>query len=323
MRARTVLFWSLTLGMLAPAAVLTAARLVDSESGSVIRLQSFTPYALALYGASLMLLAPAAIRRTKEQTVLLVPALVALGGLLLHGWWFAPQVVGGRPEAARGADPLTVMTANLAAGRGDAADVVRQAADAEVDLLVVTEITERALGDMDRAGLEDLLPHRAGQPGQGFEGTMVFAGAPAELVDDLGTVFGSIVVETAGLTVLAAHPRPPTRTEAWLADHAVVLAAAEDVDPDLIVGDLNAAPDHAPMRDLGDAGFRDSVEVVNDVLEPTWPANGDFPVLGWFPPSVPIDHVLVGPTMTVLETHTVDLGGTDHRPVVATVAARA
>ena len=43
-------------------------------------------------------------------------------------------------------------------------------------------------------------------------------------------------------------------------------------DADLVVGDLNATPDHAPIRELADAGWRDAAELANEGWLPTWPA---------------------------------------------------
>ena len=62
---------------------------------------------------------------------------------------------------------------------------------------------------------------------------------------------------------------------------------------DLVVGDLNASLDHPTLRDLVDAGWRDSVELANDGFAPTWPVDSSFPVLGLLPPTVQIDHVMV------------------------------
>jgi hypothetical protein len=46
-------------------------------------------------------------------------------------------------------------------------------------------------------------------------------------------------------------------------------------------------------------------------------------VLGFSIPNVVlIDHVLVGPTFAAISTHTLDIPETDHRAVVAEVAAK-
>ncbi len=84
---------------------------------------------------------------------------------------------------------------------------------------------------------------------------------------------------------------------------------------------MNATPDHDVMRNLDDAGFRDASEAANEGWQPTWPANhvGILPLL---PPLIHIDHVLLGDSMASLGTHTVDIDGTDHLALVATVARR-
>ena len=80
--------------------------------------------------------------------------------------------------------------------------------------------------------------------------------------------------------------------------------------------------DHVVMRNLDDAGFRDAGEVANEGWQPTWPAN-HVSILPLLPPLVRIDHVLVGRALTSLGTETVDIDGTDHLAVIATVARRA
>ena len=47
-----------------------------------------------------------------------------------------------------------------------------------------------------------------------------------------------------------------------------MLAGAKASDADLVLGDFNATSDHAPMRAWKDAGWRDSLELVNAGLEP-------------------------------------------------------
>lgn len=322
MRVREVVFWVLVALLILPATALTVIRIVEPEMSLTIQAQAFTPFALPVYAVALLLLLGGLVVRAGGRKALLAPALVVLVGLGLHAWWFAPQVIGESPAPRAGAESLTVMTANLYFGEGDAVALVEQANEEQVDVLVVNEITERALDDMGRVGLEQLFPHQAGQPGASIEGTMVFAREPIEVIRTLETPMASLAVETAGVTVLAVHPSPPTQAELWVEDHEIVLAAAQELEPDVIAGDFNATPDHAPMRALADAGFRSTVELANTVFQPTWPANGEYPLLGLLPPTAPIDHVLVSDELAVVETGTTRLDGTDHRPVVAEIAAR-
>jgi endonuclease/exonuclease/phosphatase family metal-dependent hydrolase len=231
-------------------------------------------------------------------------------------------VTGDRPAAAEGAQRITVMNSNLYEGRGDPQDLVDAVRDNHVDILVLEEVTPDVLQKADELGLAELLPDRVGEPDYEVAGTMILADEPLTDHVRLRTTFqGWEAVYAGTLTVLGVHPVAPVDPAGWRADHAAILQQAETDHADLVVGDMNATPDHDVMRRLDDAGFRDAGELSNQGWQPTWPANhvGVFPLL---PPLVRIDHVLVGVHLTALGTHTVDIGGTDHYALVATVAAR-
>ena len=120
-----------------------------------------------------------------------------------------------------------------------------------------------------------------------------------------------------GLTVLGVHPVAPVDPAGLgRSDHRAILEAAEDADADLIVGDINATPDHDVMRNLDDAGFRDAGELANEGWQPTWPANhvGDLPVAAAAGPDRPRARRR---PLASLGTQTVDIDGTDHLALVA------
>ncbi len=316
-----VVFW-LGAGVLAvPALTLTLARAFDTDNGTMIRIEAFTPLALPLYAVLLVLLAVVATRQRGARRPPMVAAALALAGLGVHVWWFAPQWVGADPEPAPGAERITVMNANLYEGRAKAQEVVDAVRDNHVDILVLEEITPDLLAQMDAAGLAELLPERVGQPDYMVAGTMILANKPLTDHVRLRTTFQGWQATYGSLTVLGVHPVAPVDPAGWRADHAAILRQAEADDADLIVGDMNATPDHDVMRKLDDAGYRDAGEVANEGWQPTWPANhvGILPLL---PPLVRIDHVLIGDSMASLGTHTVDIEGTDHLALVATVALR-
>ena len=323
MRARAVLLPALIALLLAPALLLTTVRLVEPAGGRWVRVEAFTPVALALYAAVLVALLVPLVRRRPRPPALVLVAALALAGLGLHGWWFSPQLLGANPPAAAGAEPFTVMTANLTGGRGDGIALVQSASEAGVDVLVVEEITPDALTRMQQAGLDDLFPHRVGSAEERFQGTMVFAREPLGEPTRVPTTFDSWEVAMGDLTLLAVHPSPPTDVAAWRRDHAAIRAAVASGSPDLVVGDFNATPDHAPMRALADAGYRTVAELANEGWQPTWPANGIFRIHGFpLPRFAPLDHVLVGERLAALGSSTVALDGTDHRAVVAQVARK-
>ncbi|GAB2765435.1 hypothetical protein GCM10027020_17330 [Nocardioides salsibiostraticola] len=322
MRGIEVTFWIAFVVLIVPAGTLTVVRVVEPESGRALQIEAFTPYALPLYALALILLAGTAVRRSESNAPFLVPAVLVVVGLGAHFYWLSPQFLGATPEPADDAPLVRVMTANLLAGEADTVALVELVRDQDVDLLVVNEVTDRSVRDMVRVGLTALLPFQAGTPGEGVEGTMVFSRKPLTDVKSIDTEFDSLVATTQDLVVIAVHPRPPGDPVGWRADHDAVYAAVGEYDPDLILGDFNATPDHPPMRRLSDNGYRDSVEITNGIIAPTWPTNGGYPILGWLPATAPIDHVLVSSDIAVVETGTADLPSSDHRPVIAVIARR-
>ncbi|ANH38829.1 hypothetical protein I601_2411 [Nocardioides dokdonensis FR1436] len=321
MSARRVLWWVLLAVTLVPALLLSVLRVAELEQGQAVRLVSFAPYALPGYAAALLLLL-AVVRRRRAARV---GVLLALAGLVVHAWWLAPLVTGPTTEAD--GEPLTVMSSNLLRGRGDAAAVVAAAVADDVDVLVLQEVTAAVLADLDRAGLDELMPHRIGHPDAGEPpfadtvGTMVFARTPLEQPVRLGTELQSWRVEVEGLTLLALHSNAPTDPAGWISDHAVLREAARDPEVDLLVGDFNATLDHAPLQRLVSDGYRDAVEQSNAGWQPTWPDNGLFKGLP-LPPLVAIDHVLTQPGLAATGVWTVPIEGTDHRAILVELRRR-
>lgn len=325
MSRRTATLLLLGLLILAlPAVALTLARPWDTTIGLVVRLQALAPLAIPLYALVLVVcLAGGLLQSRGRRTPLLVGALLSLAGLGIHLWWFAPQVTGTEPTAAAGARTVTVMTANIYANAGDPVQVVEEAERAHVDVLVVAEMTDYALSLMDEAGLGELLPYRIGSSSSP-EGTMVFANERLGEPELLPTQFECWQVDVGALRLLALHPVAPvapTGPDQWREEHRIILETATEGEADLLVGDLNATGDHAVLRDLEAAGFRDAAEVTNEGWQPTWPANNMGPVPG-LPPLTRIDHVMVGPELAALSTRTVEIEGTDHLAVIAEVARR-
>ena len=319
-RARVVVFWLVVAAFLVPALAITGARLADPDSRVGIGLVTFTPLAMALYAVVLLLVLVrlAVVRRWRDAA--LAVALLAVAGLVLHGWWYSPQVTGANPPPADGAAEMVVMTANLRLGEADGIEVVRTASQQQVDLLVLQEVTPAVLADMDRAGLPELLPHRVGEAGSMASGTMAFSRIPLTGPERLPTALGSWSFRMGDLTVLAVHPTYPVDPAGWGRDQSAVVQAVSDHEPDLVLGDFNATADHSSMRTLADRGYRDVGELTNAGWQPTWPANGRYDVLGL--PLTQIDHVLVGERFAALDMHTVAVSGSDHRAVVASVALK-
>jgi endonuclease/exonuclease/phosphatase family metal-dependent hydrolase len=318
---RRLLFWAVAVVLAVPTLTVTVARLFDTDNGTMIRIEAFTPLAMPGYVLLALWLGLGAVLGHRDRTARVVAGAVAVLLLGVHAWWFAPQLIGADPAPAASAERIVVMNANLYEGRASAQDLVAAVRDHHVNILVLEEITPSLLQEMDDLGLSTLLPERVGEPDYMVAGTMILADQPLTDHVRLRTTFQGWEAKYGSLTVLGVHPVAPVDPAGWRADHAAILKQAEADHADLIVGDLNATPDHDVMRRLDDAGFRDASEAANEGWQPTWPANhvGVFPLL---PPVVKIDHVLVGDRMASLGTTTVDIDGTDHYALIATVARR-
>lgn len=304
--------WVLALVLAVPAATLTLARASGSQQRTVVQLQAFAPLALPLYAGLVLLLVVAAVR-AQARTVPLAAAVVAAVLLAVHAAWVAPLL---RAEAAPSGETLTVMTSNLLRGRADMDVVLATARAHHVDLLALEEVRPRALARLEAAGVATTFPYRAGAPGD----TMVLAREPLTDVVPIGPGPNSWAVTWRGLRVFALHPAYPRRNAAWRADLAALAARARAERPDLMLGDLNATRDHRPFRDILAAGYRDAAEQAGSGWQPTWPVRGTTHAFGVpLPPSVAIDHVLVGDGLVATSTRTTVVGDTDHKALLASV----
>lgn len=319
---RRLVFWGVALGLAAPAVSMTVLRLTEPRRGWSQRLESFTPLAVVPYVLLLVWLAVWSVRHRRRAWVLVVP----LVGLGLHAWWISPLYVGPHPPPSATARTLVVMTSNLDLGQADGTAVVAAATAVRADVLVLEEVTPGVLATMNRAGLSELLPHHVGRAADGSDGTMIFSrsrlSGAAELPNDLRSWRATVASPGGSLLLFAVHPQSPTNPDWWRDQQAIDRLAVAD-HPDLVVGDFNATLDQTPMRRLSADGFRSVTELANQGLQPTWPSNGLWHLVGFsLPTLVQIDHVLVGRRLAALSSHTVTIPGTDHRALVASVAAK-
>ncbi|QNN52023.1 endonuclease/exonuclease/phosphatase family protein [Nocardioides mesophilus] len=325
---RRLLLLILLVVLLVPAGMLTAARLVHPAAGAWVRLVSFTPYAVVLYAAAVVVLLVAVLVVRGAARGLAVLLLVgSVAGLALHAWWLLPSFVNGtaRAQAAPG-ERLRVMSANLEKGQASAVRVVELALANRVDVLVLQEVDAAELARLQAAGIDERFPASAGQPESGVAGTMVFARKPLEDVSRLDTRLGCWTMTYDGdVRLVAVHSWPPIGdARMWRADQRVIRAAAVDaarLGDAVVVGDFNTTPDHEPLLELAGRGFDDAATEAGSGWQPTWPAADGPALLGLRPPSLlAIDHVLVDDAFAVARTETASVSGTDHRALLAILA---
>jgi endonuclease/exonuclease/phosphatase family metal-dependent hydrolase len=259
-----------------------------------------------------------ALRRAPRRWWVVAGAVIASLGLAVEAWVLVPLFVGG----GDGKSDLTVMTSNLQFGRGDTTAVVRAVAGEDVDILVLEEVTPKALDRLLEAGLAELLPHRGGEAVVGANGTMAFSRFPLTTSRPLQLGKGGVDVQVAApepFRLLAVHANYPLEGAGrWLADLKTIrdrTTAAVDQGPTLVVGDFNATHDHEPMRAVLGAGVRDAAEEAGSGWQPTWPTKryGQ----DWVWPLLTIDHVLTSRQFDAVHTESQAIPRTDHLALVA------
>lgn len=321
-RVKWVVGGVLVVVLLMSAGVITAARVLDPPVLLWVRLVAFTPYALLLYLAALVLLVLAVVHgRGWWRGIAAVLAALALVGAGTHAYWARGPFL---PTGALNVPDLQVMTTNLRLGRADTAAVVRLAEQNDVDVLVLEEVTPQALAGLQAAGIDDDFSYTAGRPEPESRGTMVFSRSPLGRKQRLDAGYGTYVVDvrlpTGTVHLLAVHPQAPKGSvDDWLSDQEVIRARADRLlGPTMIVGDLNATMDHASLRGLVDDGFEDAATQARSGWQPTWPSAGQVGLAGVpVPPLVAIDHVLVRDGPRAMRTTTFEVDGTDHRALLA------
>jgi endonuclease/exonuclease/phosphatase (EEP) superfamily protein YafD len=306
-RVAEALIWAL----IALGAAWTAMRLLGLERGyPLVPIVAFTPY-VPLVGIVIAIAAALLRRLPAIAAAFLLTAILAVVVL--------PRALPGQAAERSDGPALEVLTANLKFGNGDTEEVVELVRDEEVDVLSVQELTARALEQLEAAGLDELLSHRALAPASRASGSALYAAHPLRQVE-LGIGSGGFAMPEATLVVpdgphvrvMAVHPPPPMGSS-QVADWERDLSALPRAEPDgtirVLAGDFNATLDHAELRDLVDSGYSDAADAVGSGLVPTWPR----PVHA---PPVTIDHVLVDERVYVEDVSVHDLAGSDHRMVL-------
>jgi endonuclease/exonuclease/phosphatase (EEP) superfamily protein YafD len=222
-------------------------------------------------------------------------------------------------DAARS---LTVMTVNMHYGGGDAAQIVAAVRDGGVDVLATEELTNPAADALRAAGIEEVLPHAALNPG-GSRGNGLWSRLPLEPLEAPSgftnePVVAHVAVGGRDVVVAAVHPTSPypDGAGAWSRELGLLAAWMAELDgPAVVAGDFNATSDHRQFRDLLQLGFADAAAQVGAGWLPTYPANRRrLPLL------ITIDHVLVSDGIVATALERLAIVDTDHTALVARLA---
>lgn len=174
----------------------------------LVPLISYTPYVAA---TSLVVLAACLLmRRWAAAAVAGVAALLLITAV-------APRLLGG--DTYLSGRPVSVMSANVLKGQGQAEQLLDMARERDVEILTVQELTPRIARDLDRLGIRKSFPHAVLDPKPGVSGGGVYSSYPASRLPDSYLEFTQArarieLPDAQPLDVTSVHPVPPTSSAA-------------------------------------------------------------------------------------------------------------
>ncbi|MBP2702586.1 endonuclease/exonuclease/phosphatase family protein [Microbispora sp. RL4-1S] len=306
----TALVWTLT----APFLLWAVLRLLPSDVHfRWVQLVAFTPWVAA---ASPLGPLAALLTRRWRAFVIGVAATTALAACVV------PRALPeGQPDTRGPA--LRVLSANLLLGSVPPRALLALVRDVRPDVVTLQEFTPALARGLREAGIAGLLPYGVERPVEGSGGSAVLSRYPVRL--DATIEFGGFrqtgaVVRVPGagdVHVVSVHPcapRYPVRLRCWTDGLAAL--PRPDGDTRILSGDFNATLDHAGLRALLNAGYRDAADATGGGLAGTWPYQR-WRFLGLDVPPVTIDHVLASPGVAVRSFAVRALSLSDHRAIVA------
>ncbi|MEH3157215.1 MAG: endonuclease/exonuclease/phosphatase family protein [Gordonia paraffinivorans] len=235
-------------------------------------------------------------------------------------WTQTPLWVGDEaPDGAR----ITLVQSNIKLGAGDVDAIAAIVRTSDADLLTLNEVTPAAATRIERSALATVMPYRYVEPGTGGVGAAILSRHPLTDTALLGgyalnSLRATVALPGIGDTVVyGLHPIPPYPYDSsrWVREMGMVHAELRGQRGARVLagGDFNATWDHRQFRDLLHDGFSDATETAGGRWLPTYPADE------WFGPLIGIDHVIAR-GFRATDVHTVDVAGSDHRALVATLA---
>lgn len=220
-----------------------------------------------------------------------------------------------------------LMTLNTKEGNASADDIVRIVREQHVEVLALQEVSQQLLASLEAAGLYDTLPYSSvsepsAQDNGGVNGVWTMApmsNVSASLlpVETSQMPAGTIQIGDKQVRFVSAHPNSPTRGKQslWSAGLGTI-GDLKDYDWTYVVmGDFNSTWDHPRFRALLGDRFVDSGEQAGEGYHFTYPSNSKIP------PVIEIDHIIHDKGVTVAGLETLQVAGSDHRALLATLEA--
>jgi endonuclease/exonuclease/phosphatase (EEP) superfamily protein YafD len=279
-----------------------------------IAISAATPWLVA---PSLLLLAGSLLSR-RVYLATLATAVVAYQAKCTRPQARPPTSIGTGADGPR----LKVGFANVWRSNTDVEGILAELAAGEHDVVALAEVTEHHLDAIASVLPPTTYPWRTieADGSNGSKGLALVSRFPVVHVEKWWSaghpqLDGSVLVPGAlPFRILVVHTWGPvgrSHIKSWRAQLVDIAARAEG-ERTVIVGDFNATLQHRSFARLVGTRWSDAASRAFGGWRGTWPANRR-----WRPALFRIDHILVGPEISIRSGRAWRARGSDHRPVSA------
>ena len=301
-------------GLLQAVAILTIVfSIVTALPIDHFGIQLFTHFKVHYLVGSVLLCVALAMLRQPVYVAGLVSA-VGLNASLVIPWYVPDSTSVGPPH-------LPVLQANVLSSNTEHQRLFDLLDKEAPDLVLLQEVSPQWLIALD--ALRQSYPYSYAEAREGNFGIALFSRVPfasASHVDSppsgYPTIIATLDMEGTALHVVGTHPMIPMSPQLY-SDRNEQLESIADLfeglqGPQVLVADLNASMWDIHYRSLEETtGLRNARTGFG--MLPTWPTFMPFAM-------IPIDHVLVSDDISVVEMRTGPRIGSDHLPLLVTIA---
>ncbi|MEX6508488.1 endonuclease/exonuclease/phosphatase family protein [Jiella sp. M17.18] len=256
----------------------------------------------------------------------LITSLVAAAALGVQSWIVVPYSAIAPVAAASAAscpagNRLRVLEANVQMTNEHDNRLFDEVKSADADVLLFEEVDK--WWDEQFRQMHDRYPHFKHYVTQNYYGITLLSKYPLVSPDirflanshDPAVFSGVTLPSGQTIRFYGIHPRPPTFGQSSAERDAVVsaaaLAIADDKQPSILIGDMNATPWSSIVRRSARIGHLLDPRLGRGWY-PTWKANAT--IMRW-----PLDEVLFGPAFALTDFQVLPPFGSDHQPTLTTL----
>ena len=301
------------IGLLQAVAILTVVfsgvTVLDSGFGTI---ELFSHFRLQYLVVSMLLAVAFLLLRNRNYATILILVSVFNASFVVP--WYL-----GIPETATG-PKIKLLHANVRSSNTEYQRLIDLVADEQPDVIFLQEITPD--WEAGVASLREQYPYTYIEARQGNFGIALYSKLPLDSVAHVSspplghpTIIASVRLHDRPITLIGTHPTIPVGHLYYARNEQLesITQLARRIDgPLAVIGDLNSSiwdPRHKRLEQS--AGLRNARNGFG--ILPTWPT---FMPLAM----IPIDHVLVSVELKVLEAKTGKSIGSDHLPLLVTIA---